>query len=232
MSTLQGPMPAARLPDIYKVRVCCQAENLSSPLVLLLPGDPAPDFNAQDPQSVFINLTPPDMTPYHVCLGRFMNDWGRLEVALYRLFADLLGVDVGTADAISRQFSGKSLRELIESLSSHVLCEARHRELVNLGERFGGLSTKRNKIVHGFWVIEVIVTDGTRGNGSKVRIDTVRQAANISNAEEKLLGDIKQQKLRSQLLFNIAAINDVARNAITLASDIARFAAANGKRLD
>lgn len=222
-------MSDERLPDIYKVRIAQQAKDLSCPLVLLMPGNPAPDVGAHDPRTVFIDLTPPDMTPYHVCLGRFMNDWGRLEVALHGLFAEMLGVDAGTASAISRQFSGKSLREVIESLSSHVLSDSKHRELVNLGERFGGLSSKRNKIVHGFWVIEVIVTDGKPGKGSKVRIDTVRQYASISSATEKLLADVTQQKLRCQNLFNIAAINETGRDAISLAGDVSRFADAIGK---
>lgn len=210
-------------PDIYHVRIIRRAKQLSWPVVLLLPGDPAPDLSAHDPKSVFINLTPPNMVPYHASLGRFLNNWGKLEISMHELFASTFGAEREKCGAISRPFSGKALRDLIESLSSQAHGEVVHKELVNLLERYSKANTKRNRIVHGYWVIEVVIKDRPPGKGSQLVIDTFRQTAGMPTHLQRQMEDLTERKLRSAHLFNIRAIDAVGEDALLLCDDIGRF---------
>lgn len=209
-------------PDIYNVRIIREAKQLSRPIVLVLPGMPKPDPTKYDPRSLFLDVSPPDMDPYHVSLGRFMNDWGRLESSMHHLFARLFGSEKDKCNAISRSFSGKSLRDLLENLSATACSPGSHKKLVKLLERFSKVNTKRNKIVHGNWVIEVMLLDGDNGS-TQIRVDTYRETAGLNREVYDAMQNIKSQRIRAANLFNIDAINAVARDTKALAADFHEF---------
>lgn len=196
------------------------AHTLPGHITLLLPGmePPAPS----DETHIIIPVEFPDMGPYHECLGRFMDGWGRIELQLSLLFQKLLGVDHSRSQALAATLSGKAMIDALTSLSEATLLPDQHRAFVNLMERLSGINTKRNLIVHGHWAAEVFAYNERNGNLT-FRMKVVREYPASSRRVSNGLADPKNQRDRSKHIYQTKRIDEATSGMARFASDLSEF---------
>lgn len=206
-------------PAIYHIRVVRLAKVLPANVHILLPGEPLPA--RPQPDTIYIPTQLPDMAEEDACLGRFLRTWGKLETALQTLFQTLLGAEPHKAHALFAALSGKSLRDAIEGLSASALNSRLHAMLVNLLERFSRLGTRRNFIVHGYWIGEIIAWNNRQGE-LLIKLEVMREYP-VSGNKADGLANPRNQKIRSKHLFRKKKIDEVGNAALSLADDVNAF---------
>lgn len=207
-------------PSIYNIRCVNMAKALPSNITLWLPGMPEPT-NLKQPHMV-VRVEFPDMAPYHTCLGRFMDEWGKLEIHLHTLFARLLGVAPSKSAALASTLSGKGLIDALTTLSEVTLTTNSHRLFVNLMERMGTLNTNRNYIVHGYWMAEIILYSERNGDVT-FKMKVVREYPAPSNTVKQALANPKNQRYRAKYIFQSKRIDEIAMRIAEFRDELANF---------
>lgn len=202
-------------PSIHLIRYIQMARAFPKNVVFQLPGDPPPAPSDQ-PQTV-IPIEFPDMTPYHACLGHFLDEWGKLEIQLKALFQKLLNTDSSRANALSATLSGKALTEALLALAEIALTDESHKTFVRLCERLSALNQRRNYIVHGYWVAEIIIFN-ERNGGISFRLKVLREYPPASKKARDALANPRNQKERTKHLFQLKHIEKITKDVTALRS--------------
>ena len=87
--------------------------DLSRGTVILPPGDPRSE-GVQPDGSFAIRVVEPDIDACHAALGRYMDAWNHVEIALANLVRDILGL---SRDALPSLLSGLGTRGQLDAVS-------------------------------------------------------------------------------------------------------------------
>ena len=90
-----------------------------------------------------------------IALGQFISAWGYLERELLTIFHLLIGTTFEIAfNIFLTGFRSSTLSDLLKALGQIKLQESEQKQLKNLCKEYTKAAEKRNKIVHGNWILE------------------------------------------------------------------------------
>lgn len=112
---------------------------------------------------------------------------------------------------------------MLKVLAELRLDQVRQGTFKGLCDRLSKAATKRNRIVHGSWVMEVVVRDGEPGGPPAMTSTWVRVNQPISPAAASAVHDPGNQNTRDAHRFTPACIGQAAGNLETLLRDFAAF---------
>ncbi len=96
----------------------------------------------------------------HTELGRAIDEWSVCEAWVNSIFSYLLHVEIDIGHAIMASFTAGTKRDMLERVAELTkMPDDVRSELKDICKEFSRLTTQRNKIVHGEWVL---MADGTQ----------------------------------------------------------------------
>lgn len=175
-----------------------------------------------------LQLTAPPENTVEECdaaLGAYLRAWDQIDIQLIPLFTTMLGTHKNATQVLLRSgMSQPTLREILESLSSFRLKKKEQQKLAALLRRWKTASTKRNRIVHGYWQLNITMIEGPSGKRDHTRSYWVRfYPPSDPTIYNKLFGKKPNQKLVSEHIFKLSDITNAATHVRTLAQDIENF---------
>ncbi len=207
---------------LYTVRITRGEGALSTDVKMVL-GSPGVKTPEQDrlPGNVYLEDFLPTTKDHHTELGEFVDAWSRLETTIGFLFIQMAECDVNTGRAI---FAGLGMRQVIETIGSLATIKLPNEEIKELSvilERISALNSKRNKIVHGHWVLEVILL--SRGGLPLFKSNLLREVDPADFRILKRIHDLRNQKDRVRYTFNAKRIRAASLDAGKIEQDIGVF---------
>lgn len=115
-----------------------------------------------------IDIVEPDPTPGHIALGRFMDEWSKLELTLNSLLAKILQVEPHNMPVLVNSLGTRGLLDVLSNLGADMFDEPTTNTLVSIISRIKEANTRRNHIVHGYWMLHVCITQHDRGFTHKI----------------------------------------------------------------
>lgn len=175
-----------------------------------------------------IKLTePPDNTPEQCdsVLGAYLRAWDQVEMQLLPLFGRMLGTHQNaTLVLLSVGINQPTLRTILESLATIRLNDNDRSKLTALVRRWESASAKRNRIVHGHWMLMITMVEGPSGKRDHTKSTWVRSySPTDSTAHERMFGEKKDQKLLAKHQFSLSDISNAAADVLALAADMRSF---------
>lgn len=207
-------------PTFYHYRVIQTLRQMPIDLRILLPGQHAPEVPEVGVH--YMEINPGDLASNHECLGRYLDLWSHLETTVRTIAGYLLQSDQNRTSALVDALSGKALTDCVVALGQAVLTPDSLDALKRLTGRLLGQTTTRNRIVHGQWVLEVVLA-GSKDSDLKILLRSAREYPPSDPAHCAGLSDLRNQKLRSQYVFNQKRILNAGRDAQRLESDLSAF---------
>jgi hypothetical protein len=117
-----------------------------------------------------------------------------------------------------------TLRDILQSLASLRLNATDQSALKALLHRWKSASTKRNRIVHGHWMLWIKMVKGPSGKNDHTKSTWVRFYDPADSAiYPRIFGRKPDQKLLSAHRFRLKDIAEAANDVRKLADDIERF---------
>lgn len=163
----------------------------------------------------------PQTAEHHAALGSLIDAFDRIEYSLHDIIARLMSTNHRNAQAVCINTGIRTNRSIINSLATLRLKDENIALLTGLMERVGSAASKRNKIVHGHWVIEVAVWENRGKVHYKTRI--MREAYPQDYRMRKEIGKLRNQAERSVYTFNAKRLDAIAAEYLELFSDISQF---------
>lgn len=178
-----------------------------------------------------VRLTSPPINTPAQCdieVGAFIRAWDQLELRLLPLLNTLLGSHQSASLAILRSgIDHPTLRDVIQALASYRLLADDRIKLASLTRRWRKVSTKRNRLVHGHWMLCVEMMPGPTGRRDHTKSEWKRfYEPSDPGALHKIFGAQVDQKLRSGHMFSLEDIGRATVDVRTLAADLQNFTSA------
>jgi len=157
-------------------------------------------------------------------LGAYLRSWGQIDHALRKVFSKLADTNQaasyilfqGTTDAGAR-------RQIIEALGNSRLKKADQTKLASLLERAKTAAGRRNRIIHGDWLIHIQIHTDKKTGKERARTATWMRAYAPVDLEQ--YDEIhKNQKVRNQYRYSIQTIINIMNETRKLAREIDAFA--------
>ncbi len=224
MSFPSNPLsPPFHIADIPTIRVVHRGNLPPGVNVGLPPTDGGRTAEADRiPGRIYIEDSMPTNGDHHFELGYFLSCWGGVETNLKFLLRFLM------RDANSRSafkiFNGLGMRQVIDLLHSYAVSEledADLKEFEALMERVGKLNGKRNVLVHGHWIFEIVVW-GLKGQVYHKGILLRQQTPNDDRLSDKI-ADFRNQNVRVKYCFTLKRMRSASKDAVVLRKDIGEF---------
>jgi hypothetical protein len=155
-------------------------------------------------------------------LGRYMDAWSRMEGFVRLIFRDLLDTDWEVATAVFASMGTKQMKDVLLALGSIRLTPDGAKRLVNLGERLAKLNTKRNNIVHGTWVVNVLMNDAPEGRTSIVTT-WVRTYTPVQHELAVFAGRYDMPKIGEKSAFTLSQLHTATKHVEALMGDLSQF---------
>jgi hypothetical protein len=175
-----------------------------------------------DPEVAYVTPEGYLVAEDHQSVGLLLHEFSKLEGSIGFLFATFLEAPIGKSAIITDYVSGKSLSDLLRNLGSFCLSDAKQLELVNLVERLSSAYSKRNKIVHGSWMIETSVyIDRKKQVAYKNRV--YRHYPCSSKKDRMALSNPREQRIRVNHYFDSRRIYGVMSQVSKLNEDFQSF---------
>lgn len=95
----------------------------------------------------------------HAILGIFLDEWSKLEMQVARLLALSLGSDPMEMPVLMNGLGSRGQRDALTSLLLPRLKDGAASKLQKIMEKIKAHTTRRNHIIHGYWYLEVVITD-------------------------------------------------------------------------
>jgi hypothetical protein len=206
----------------YEVRVLQARGELPYSVKIILPrADGRPSIYPRDPQSFYIEDALPSSEEHHTILGAFVAQWGQLEVNLESLFRTLAGLNAEVCSCIVASMGTKQIIESTASLASLRLPESGRAEISALLERITKAASRRNFLIHGHWIAEVVIWPYKGDVKAKVQILRLNRPSD--KTIETKLSDARNQKERTKYLYTVKRLMGAISDTAKLSLDIARF---------
>lgn len=152
----------------------------------------------------------------------FIDSWGQAENAVAGLLHQVLNLDFARVYTIFLSMGMRQVIDLIRSVATSQLTDECILQLNNLLDRLGSINAKRNTLVHGSWVLELVLW-GHRGILRQRAIYARESVPNDFRIRERL-HDLRNQKERAKYIFSVKRIRSASLEAIAIADDISGFA--------
>ncbi len=170
---------------------------------------------------------PPDNTPAQCdsVLGSYLRAWDQVEMQFLPLFGKMLGTHQNaTLVLLSVGVNQPTLRNILEALATIRLREKDRSKLTALVRRWENASAKRNRIVHGHWMLMIKMVEGPSGKRDHTKSTWVRfYDPTDPTAHERMFGKKKDQKLLAKHQFRLKDIDEAAAEIRALAADMRSF---------
>ena len=115
------------------------------------------------PETPPITLPPisgPSREECDYLLGAYIGRWGNVEVAIAELIRKLLDTDMTTSRIILRALGDMRVHhEIAAELGKHRLNNSDYGNLQKLLDRVKTAATRRNRIIHGTWIMHIEMGD-------------------------------------------------------------------------
>ena len=170
---------------------------------------------------------PPDNTPEQcdLALGGYLRAWDQVEMQLLPLFNKMLGTHQNATLVLLRVgMNQPTLRTILESLATIRLGKHDQKELTALIRRWETASSKRNRIVHGHWRLNITMVEGPSGKRDHTKSTWVRFYDPLNPTFfERMFGKHKDQKLVATYEFRLKDIAQATEDVRKLARDMKSF---------
>lgn len=175
-----------------------------------------------------LKLTEPSENTPAQCdstLGSYLRSWDHVEMQLLPLFGKMLGTHQNaTLVLLSVGLNQPTLRNILEALASIRLNSENRAELAALVRRWEGASAKRNRIVHGHWMLAIKMVEGPSGKRDHTKSKWVRfYDPPDPTTYDLMFGNKKDQRLLAKHQFSLEDIDRAAVDVLTLAGDMKSF---------
>ena len=152
-----------------------------------------------------------------VALGQYMDAWSRLETILLELLRELLHTDDAATVAVGATLGARQLKDLLNALAALRMRPEGTQKMARLCNRFSGLNTKRNHIIHGRWAVVVhLRTDGNT-------VAWVRSYTPVDPALAMAGGDYTKPKIGDHFAFTIKQLRGAQAHVSALMGDASAF---------
>lgn len=174
-----------------------------------------------DDNSFYIDIIEPDPNAGHLSIGRFMDGWSRLESSIEFTLSNLLGVSHDVMPTIMNSLGARGQIDTIKHLGAAMFDEVVLARLEALTDRVGQANTRRNRIVHGHWALDVIC----REYSGRIRYKIVpyRIYTPSSPDEARAMHGNYDRSVREKYMFSVGKINILSKELAVLRDDINKF---------
>ncbi len=164
----------------------------------------------------------PSLPECDVALGVYMRVWDKIELAHFQLFHKLLGTHMTASRIISASgINSQTQREIMLALAGQRLNAKNYKLLENLLIRAKKATTKRNKLIHGFWRLFITINKGAPNTASWERF--------YQPTDPKLLREMSgkrpNQKVRDDHVFPLHRISKISEETYNLSVELEKFTA-------
>ncbi|NOX81725.1 MAG: hypothetical protein GXP06_01790 [Alphaproteobacteria bacterium] len=165
-------------------------------------------------------------------LGWFMGVWSGLEQTLLVAVHSLLDGPYSKAGVVFSNCNGVAqISELLNGLGELVLTKSEIDQLHGLTERLRRQNTKRNRIVHGAWVPEMVIGGDAKGRPELKSVTWVRIYSPTSPSEKAKTLSKNSKKSKLKYDFTVSDVKEVGQTVEKLRNDFNNFTASIQKRL-
>lgn len=174
-----------------------------------------------------IPMIQPQDDSRHIALGRFMDQWSKLEMQIARLLGLAMSTNNDEMPVVMNALGSRGQRECLETLLLPRLEAEAAQKLSAFLVSFKHNATKRNYLAHGYWHLEVIIADR---NGVPWANYRQFRRYNPSNAAvRKALDERRDPKSRKAYMFSVARINAISSELERLWHELSTIEAGNLK---
>ena len=170
---------------------------------------------------------PPDNTAEEcdAAIGAYLRAWDQVEHTFLPLFGKMLGThQTATMTLLRVGMNQPTLRSILESLAPIRLKKSDQRELAALLRRWETASSKRNRIVHGNWMLGVTMIPGPSGKldhtKSRGFVCIIRPTRSLI---EQIHGPKPNQKVVATYKFRLKDLAQFTEDVRKLARDMRAF---------
>lgn len=159
-----------------------------------------------------------------MALGQYMDCFSHLEGSLRILLWKLMQTDRQTSTTVFSQLGMKQITSLLIAIGRQVLKDADQRSLDSLCDRVSRCSTKRNLVVHGQWIPNIVI--GSKDGRPVVNsVEWVRSYMPPDPLIARKAMDVRNQKLNTKYHFTIPRLRQACKDLISLSEDVSSFRA-------
>ncbi|GAK44679.1 hypothetical protein M2A_1178 [Tepidicaulis marinus] len=171
-------------------------------------------------------ISGPSIEECDYVLGVYMRKWGQVEMAVASLIRKLLDTDITTSQIVIRALNNmQAQREMAAELGRHRLKKADQENLERLLEKLKKAATRRNRIIHGTWILQIEMGPKPRPKpltAKSAKWYRIYHPSQVS--EQKALMGGKSEKLKANYTFWPDQIRKDAKDADNLAKKINELA--------
>jgi hypothetical protein len=150
--------------------------------------------------------------------------WDQIEIRLLPLFSKMLGTHQNaTLVLLQVGINQPTLRDTLEALGSFRIKEADRITLNSLLRRWNRASTKRNRLVHGRWMLNIQMIEGPSGKRDHTKASWQRYYPTADREITQKIFTKGDQKLRASHLFTLNEIESATSDLKKLSQDIEAF---------
>jgi len=170
---------------------------------------------------------PPENTPAQcdAALGAYLRAWDQLEMQFFPLFSAILGTHQSATLALLRVgIDQPTLRSILDALAPIRLAKKDQSQLMAILQRWKKASTKRNRLVHGHWMLTVEMIEGPSGKRDHTKSTWVRfyDPADLT-IYHQIFGKKRDQKVTASHCFHLSDIAQAINDVLKLANDMKAF---------
>lgn len=166
-------------------------------------------------------LAPPETDERHIELGKFMDSWSELESAISNLLSKILSTDLSHMPVLMNSLGTRGQTDVISVIGAEMFSEPSATELAKLVEQIRTNNTRRNNIVHGRWVTEVLLRLHGATPAVVYKIYRAYTPSNVSEAS--LSREFKNAKEREKYYFSLPRIRSISESIENLAAALSTF---------
>ena len=204
----------------YKILTAYVINELHCPTILIPPGDPRE--GGIGPDGIYkVKFQEPEIDPAHLALGRYLDEWNFLEHILGDLLISMLGVERSLMPTLAGNLGVRGQIETVRELSGAIFDETTAEKCSSLMDRLSSAGGIRNKLIHGYWMLEVVI--GSFRNDIKHRVRPFRRYDPSSIELQDKLKNPKEHKLREKYMFGIGKIISLAGSLNELFTELQGF---------
>ena len=180
------------------------------------------------PNGMFmIPIIQPQGDVRHISLGRFMDQWSKLEMQIARLLGLAINKRTEEMPVIMHALGSRGQRECLEALLLPRLNDTASAKLQSLLILFKNNATRRNFLAHGYWHLEVVITE--RNGVPWPNYRQYRRYNPSDAAIRRALDDRSDPKPRKTYMFNLARINSISSELDRLWHEFSRIVSSDLK---
>lgn len=214
---MPGPIP------MFRSITAIVLHDLSQGTIILPPGDAR--LEGQQPDGSFaVRVQEPDIDACHIALGRYMDAWNHAETALINLLREVLSLSREAIPPLQSGLGTRGQLDAILNVGEAIFDESTQAECIAITERIKRANTLRNRIVHGYWMLETAISEFPV-SGIKAKTRAFRMYDPPSPVIAAKLRNPKEGEERCKWMFSVSRIKTLVLELDRLAIDTGRFRA-------